>query len=182
MVVSGLARGIDAHAHKATLGVGRTVAVLGHGLAHTSPRFNKGLRSDILENGGAIVSSWPDDVPPRPRFFPIRNRWISGLSDRVVVVEAPMRSGALITAGFAAEQGRGLAAVPGRIGSSESQGCLLLIERGAEMIVDVDRFVADRTASVAPERDEWLLRLSPARRSRRSPASLAARWRSCWPI
>ena len=79
VVVSGLALGIDAAAHQASAAVGQTVAVLGHGLNYTAPRQHSFLRKNILQSGGALVTTWEDDVPPRPFRFPLRNRWIAGL-------------------------------------------------------------------------------------------------------
>jgi len=181
VVVSGLARGVDSHAHRATLGVGRTVAVLGHGLEHTAPTFNRRLREAIVAEGGAVVSTWPDFVEPRPYHFPIRNQWISGLAEAVVVVEAPTRSGALITARIALDQGRDVYAVPGPIGAPTSRGCLELLDQGAGVVVAVDRFVAAVTGAGAPRREDWLLRLfagqtveEVARFARRSTAELMA--------
>ncbi|MBW1877713.1 MAG: DNA-protecting protein DprA, partial [Deltaproteobacteria bacterium] len=181
VVVSGLARGVDSHGHRATLGVGRTVAVLGHGLGHTAPSFNRHLRQAIVEHRGLVVSTWADAVEPRPYHFPIRNQWISGLADAVVVVEAPMRSGALITARVALEQGRDVYAVPGQVGAPASRGCLDLLDQGAGVVVDVDRFVAQVTGAGAPRREDWLIRLfagqtveEVARFSRRTTADLLA--------
>ena len=124
VVVSGLARGIDEEAHLGACDAGATVAVLGHGLGHTAPASHRGLRRRIVAQGGAMVSAWPDDVAPRPFTFPQRNAWISGLSDAVVVVEAGERSGALITARWASQDGREVFAVPGPVGAPASAGCL----------------------------------------------------------
>lgn len=155
-VVSGLARGIDAHAHDSALRAGRTVAVLGHGLAFTAPSSNRALRHRIVSNGGAIVSAFPDDTEPRPYTFPKRNRWIAGLSKMVVVVEAPIRSGALITARHAMEIGRDVLAFPHRIGVSSSAGCLRLIADGAGIIADVDEFLSTLGTVTMPASDQWL--------------------------
>jgi DNA protecting protein DprA len=141
-VVSGLARGVDAEAHAGALRSGRTVAVLGCGLGFTAPPSNVGLRRQIVASGGAIVSAWPDDQPPRGWTFPQRNAWIVGLSDAVVVVEAGRRSGALITARLAASEGREVFAVPGPIGAASSEGCHALLEEGACVLRDVPSFVA----------------------------------------
>ena len=158
VVVSGLARGIDGQAHLSALAVGKTVAVLGHGLAHTAPVCHDRLRAQILDHGGALLSTWHDAVEPRPHTFPVRNAWISGLSEAVVVVEAPARSGALRTAGAAADQGREVFAVPGPVGAEESRGCLDLIAAGAQVLVDVEEFV--RRWGGAPLATEfWLQRL-----------------------
>ena len=154
-VVSGLAWGIDAAAHRGALSRGRTLAVLGHGLGHIAPSRHARLRSQIIERGGLMVSVWPDAVPPRPGNFPQRNQWISGLSDRVVVVEMPMKSGARHTANSAAEQGRDVFAVPGQMGVSTSAGCLDLIEQGAHVVRDIDQFV-EAYAATSRVRDDWL--------------------------
>ena len=143
VVVSGLARGIDAHAHEATLGVGHTVAVLAHGLGTTAPPSNHRLRERIVEEGGAVVSHWPDDVTPLRWHFPVRNRWVAALAAHTVVVEAPARSGALITAREAAELGREVWVIPGPLGRANSQGGNRLAAQGAGLITDVDSWVAE---------------------------------------
>lgn len=143
VVVSGLARGIDTHAHRAALSEGLTVAVLGHGLSMTSPPSNRVLRREIIESGGAIVSTYPDETRPTKWTFPQRNTWIAGMAQATVVVEAPVRSGAKITATEAAAIGREVWAVPGRLGDSCSAGCLELLVDGASPIHDVEAF-ADR--------------------------------------
>ena len=154
-VVSGLARGIDAAAHGAALQVGRTIAVVAHGLDHTAPASNRRLRRDLLASGGLVVSTLPDDTEPRPFLFPLRNEWIAGLSDVVVVVEAPLRSGALYTSQAGVELGRDVYAVPGPLGAEASRGCLELIEQGAGIICDVERFVADVSGQSAARHEAW---------------------------
>ncbi len=130
-VVSGLALGVDAIAHAAALeSGGRTIAVLGCGVDQIYPAQNRRLAQQIIENG-ALVSEYPLGTKPEARNFPPRNRIISGMSLAVVVVEAAARSGALITAAFAAEQGRDVYAVPGSILSPGSDGCNRLIQEGA---------------------------------------------------
>jgi DNA processing protein len=156
VVVSGLARGIDGEAHLATLGVGPTVAVVGHGLGTTAPPSHADLRRRLVACGGVVVSTWPDDEPPRPWHFPERNAWIAGLAQLVVVVEAPARSGALITARAALAEGREVAAVPGPLGAPASVGCLELIEEGARVVADVARFVASIAPSATPGPEAWL--------------------------
>jgi DNA processing protein len=127
-VVSGLAFGIDALAHAAALDTGgTTVAVIGGGHHHVGPRAHLALARLIVEQGGAIVSEHAPDVAPRPGTFPRRNRIISGLADAVVVVEAGERSGALTTAAWALEQGRGCFMVPGPVGAPASAGCLAFL-------------------------------------------------------
>lgn len=156
VVVSGLARGVDAAAHRGTLGVGRTIAVVAHGLPFTAPRMHRRLRDQILEAGGAVITGFPDPWGPKPHMFPARNRWVVGLSQRVVVVEAPEKSGALITARMAAEEGRDVFAVPGPLRAPASAGCLALLREGADLLDDVDAFVADCTRRVVVPRETWL--------------------------
>lgn len=145
VVVSGLARGIDTHAHRGALEAGRTIAVLGHGLDTTSPASNTRLRREIVERHGGIVTTFPDDHAPAKWTFPSRNRWIVGLAELLVVVEAPQRSGALISAGFALELGVPVFVVPGHLGVAACRGSNELIEQGAAPIVDVEQFVRDWT-------------------------------------
>ena len=155
-VVSGLARGIDTEAHRGGLLDGNTVAVLAHGLSFTSPTSNRYLRRQILDRGGCVLTAFADDRPPRPHTFPVRNRWVAGLSDAVVVVEAAARSGTMHTVRAALDEGRDVFAVPGQLGQSTSEGCLRLIEQGAGVIVDVDEFAARMTGSESRPPDGWL--------------------------
>lgn len=130
-VVSGLARGVDAIAHKAALNAGgRTVAVLGSGVDRIYPPENRALAEEMFEQG-AVLSDYAPGTPPEASNFPPRNRIISGLTMAVVVVEAGETSGALITAEFAAEQGREIFAVPGNIFAPQSKGTNKLIQQGA---------------------------------------------------
>jgi DNA processing protein len=133
-VVSGLALGIDAAAHAATLRAGgTTVAVLGGGHARLYPAAHRGLVEAILGHGGAVISEFPPDTTPSRGTFPRRNRIISGLADATIVVEAGARSGALTTAAWALEQGRGLHIVPGRLDDPAVAGCLAFLrEAGPE--------------------------------------------------
>ncbi len=136
-VVSGLALGIDAAAHQGSLdagGHGRTVAVLGSGLAQIYPRSNATLADRILGEGGSLISEYPPATPPAKHRFPERNRLISGLSHGVVVVEAGERSGSLITARLALEQGREVMAVPGPVSGGASRGCHRLLREGAALV------------------------------------------------
>lgn len=133
-VVSGLARGIDTMAHKGALAAnGRTLAVTGSGLDVVYPRENKRLMEQIMTNG-AVISEFPPGSPPEAWHFPARNRIISGLALATVVVEAGERSGALITADFALEQGRDVMAVPGNIVNPLSRGPHRLIKQGARLV------------------------------------------------
>jgi DNA processing protein len=132
-VISGLARGIDTEAHMGALeGGGHTVAVLGCGLDVAYPPENLELAVDIADQG-ALLSEFPLGTRPAPGNFPVRNRVISGLSQAVLVVEASLRSGALITARHARDQGRDVWAVPGPVGSPTSAGCHHLIKEGAAL-------------------------------------------------
>ena len=131
-VVSGLARGIDAAAHRGALAAGgRTLAVLASGLLNVYPPEHRELADEIAAHG-ALLSEAPPHSPPRSGAFPQRNRLISGLSLGVVVVEAAQRSGALISAEHAMEQGRDVFAVPGRVDVRTSRGCHRLLREGAE--------------------------------------------------
>lgn len=135
-VISGLARGIDGIAHTAALDTsGRTLAVLGCGVDQLYPPEHRKLSERILEQG-ALVSEFPLGTRPEARNFPIRNRLISGLALGVLVIEAPRRSGALITSSFAADQGRTVFAVPGSALSPASEGTLQLLRDGAVLAVE----------------------------------------------
>ena len=132
VVVSGLARGIDGEAHRGALAAsGRTVAVLGCGIDRDYPAAHAELARAILAGGGLVVSEYEPGVEPAPWRFPARNRIIAGLAAATVVVEARERSGALITADFALEDGREVLAVPGEITSSLSAGANALLRQGA---------------------------------------------------
>jgi len=134
VTVSGLAAGVDAQAHRATLKKkGWTVAILGHGFGYQFPKENAPLFKEIAAEG-TLVTEFEYDTPPLPAYFPQRNRIISGLSQGVLVVEAGEKSGALITARCAAEQGRDVFAVPGSLFSPLSRGCHRLIKEGAKLV------------------------------------------------
>jgi DNA processing protein len=138
VVVSGMARGIDAAAHRAALDAGgASVAVLGCGADVVYPREHVGLAARLRESG-AIVSEFPPGTPPLAHHFPLRNRIISGLCAAIVVVEASQRSGSLITARAALEQGREVLAVPGTVTSGQYSGCHALIKDGAALVETVD--------------------------------------------
>lgn len=143
-VVSGLARGIDTAAHTGTLQAkGRTVAVIGCGIDTVYPAENEKLANEIVEKGGAVVTEFPFGVKPDKQNFPMRNRIISGWSLGTVVVEANLKSGALITANQAAEQGRQVFAVPGRADSILSRGTNKLIKDGAKLTEDAEDILGE---------------------------------------
>ena len=135
-IISGLAYGIDAAAHKAALDYGLpTVAVLGHGLDRIYPAANRPLAKSIIENGGALVSEYPSGTAINPRFFPARNRIIAAMADATVVVEASEKGGALITAAIAGSYQRDVFAVPGRLSDTYSRGTLNLIATNRALLV-----------------------------------------------
>lgn len=135
-VVSGLARGIDTTAHEAALAAkGRTVAVIGSGIGKLYPPENMALAERIAQNG-AVVSEYPVDRPADKQTFPYRNRVVAGWTSGLLVTEAPLKSGSLITAQQASEQGRTIYAVPGPIDKPTSSGCNRLIQQGAKLVMD----------------------------------------------
>jgi len=151
-VVSGLARGIDTAAHQGALeGGGRTLAVLGCGLDVVYPPENRELYGRIPESG-ALITEYPLGTPPEAHNFPRRNRLISGLALGVLVVEAAGKSGALITAQCALEQGREVLAIPGPINAPTSQGPHHLIQTGAKLVQNVDDILAELPKAGAPVR------------------------------
>lgn len=153
-VVSGLALGIDGAAHQAALEAGgRTIAVLGSGFRHLYPARHRNLARRIVENG-ALITEYALDVKPEASNFPPRNRIISGLSMGVVVVEAGEKSGALITARFAAEQGREVFAVPGPIFNRPSAGTNRLIQEGAKVVTGVRDILEELDITMAAEQQE----------------------------
>ncbi len=167
-VVSGLALGVDTVAHHAAIDAGgRTLAVLGSGIDVIYPARNRKLAESVV-NHGAVISEYPLGTRPDARNFPARNRIISGLSRGVLVVEAPLKSGALITASFAADQGRDVYAVPGSARSPSSSGCHRLIREGAtlvtnarqvleELLVEVSRAAVQTRLELPDEPDERAL-------------------------
>lgn len=154
-IVSGLARGIDSAAHKGALKAkARTVAVLGSGLSRIYPPENKKLFDEICEKGAAI-SEFPMNAGPLAGNFPRRNRIISGLSSGVLVVEAARRSGALITANCALEQGRDVFAIPGKADSATSWGSNQLIKDGAKLVDNIEEIISELDLGARVLRDSF---------------------------
>ena len=156
-VVSGMARGIDSLAHMGAIsGGGRTIAVLGCGVDVIYPSENRNLFAKIIDHG-AVLSEFPMGSPPEGGHFPRRNRIISGLSLGVVVVQANEKSGSLITAGYALEQGREVFAVPGNVGTESSRGVHRLIKEGAKLVESSEDILEEilpqweRERKIAPE-------------------------------
>ena len=145
-IISGLALGIDTYAHLGNVqinmenskSIGKTIAVLGCGIDELYPKQNKILAKQILKTGGCIISEYPNGTKPNKANFPQRNRIISGLAESIIVVEAGERSGAIITANLALEQGKEIFAVPGDITKKQSIGTNKLIKDGAFVITEVN--------------------------------------------
>jgi DNA processing protein len=143
VIVSGLARGVDSAAHVAALTAGgKSVGVLGCGIDRVYPPEHKPLAARV-QRSGAVISEFPPGVPPLPHHFPLRNRIVSGLSRAVVVIEAPEKSGALITASTALEQGREVMVVPGPAVGGRNRGGHLLIRDGAKVVESADDILHD---------------------------------------
>jgi DNA processing protein len=143
-VISGLARGIDTAAHQGALAAkGRTIAVIGSGLSKLYPPENRGLAEKIRDGNGAIVSEFSMEIDPDRQTFPMRNRIIAGWSHGILVVEAGLKSGALITASQAVEQGRSVYAVPGHINAPSALGSNRLIQQGAKLVMDASDILDD---------------------------------------
>lgn len=154
-VLSGLALGIDTAAHEGAVAAqGRTVAVLGSGFAQLYPPSNKALAEKIADGHGAVVTEFPIDYNPDKQSFPLRNRIVAGWSQGVLVVEAPARSGALITVNQAADYGRSLYAVPGPIDRPTSAGCNNLIKNGARLVTSAEDILEDLAWLIPPSQQE----------------------------
>ena len=142
-IVSGLALGIDTAAHRGALdGGGKTIAVLGHGIDRIYPPQNEALAKEIVADG-AVCTEFPPGYPPRRENFPRRNRLISGLALGTLVVEAAKRSGSLISARLAGEQGREIFAIPGSIHNPMARGCHQLIRQGAKLVESADDILSE---------------------------------------
>lgn len=146
-VLSGLALGIDAESHRGALAAeGKTVGVIGSGLDEFYPEENRALAREIVESGGAVVSEFPFGRHPDTQTFPQRNHTVAALARGVVAIEAPIKSGTLITTSCAADMGRVVMAVPGRVDSRSSAGCLALLRDGARLV----RSAADVEEELSP--------------------------------
>ncbi len=156
MIISGMARGIDTASHRGCLrGKGNTVAVLGCGLAQCYPPENQDLMKEIALNG-TLISEFPMTMPPLAMNFPRRNRIISGLAQGVLVVEAAQKSGALITAEFALDQGKDVFAIPGMVGQGSAQGTNRLIQQGAKLVLSIE--------DILDEYSDFMLPVAPVNR------------------
>lgn len=186
-IVSGLARGIDAAAHRGAIrGGGRTIAVMGTGIDNVYPRENTKLVREILGSGGCVVSQFPLGTPPLKDNFPYRNRIISGLSLGVLIVEASERSGSLITARLATEQNREVMAVPGNITSGNSYGTNYLIKAGAKLVQHWQDVVAELpsevSAAILPPPIERSDNGGAAKQQELVPAGLSDHESRIWPL
>ncbi len=162
-IVSGLALGVDTFSHIGAMNAGgRTIGVLGCGFDHMYPPQNRDLALEMTRSG-AVVSEFSMATPPSRETFPMRNRIIAGLSLGVLVVEAPLRSGALITARLANDFGRTVFALPGRVGDVRSEGCNKLIRDGAVMVTSIDDVIKELNPAL---REEDLPQYEPQARSR----------------
>jgi DNA processing protein len=165
-IVSGLALGIDAAAHRGALATGGiTIAVVGAGPDRIYPRQHRTLVAELVAGGGALVSEFPPGTEPKAGHFPRRNRIISGLSLGTLVVEAAVRSGSLITARLAAEQNREVFAVPGSIYSPLAQGCNDLIQQGAKLVQTVADVIEEFEGRVTVESGRGPANARPERES-----------------
>lgn len=154
-IISGLARGIDTAAHRAALAAGgRTIAVLGCGLDSVYPPENLGLAKEIIQKDGALLSEYPLGHPALPTNFANRNRIVSGLSKAVLVVEGAQKSGTLLTASSAAEQGRTVFAIPGQITSPLSAAPLFLIKNGAKIATEPSDILEELDIQVKVDREK----------------------------
>ena len=165
-IVSGLALGIDGEAHHAALMAGGvTVGVLGSGIDRFYPQENRELAREMVKKGGAVVSEFPFGRPPDQETFPIRNHVVAALARGVVAVEAPLKSGTLITTGIAADLGRTVMAVPARVDNRMSAGCLKLIREGAILVRDADDILEAMSELLPRGRETGGLKTEDVRRN-----------------
>ena len=156
-IISGGARGIDTEAHEACLSVGgKTVAVLGCGLDIAYPEENAGLFERIVRSGGAVISEYAPGMRPLAKNFPARNRIIVGLSQGVLVAEAKLKSGAIITANIAADEGRDVYCVPGNIFDATSKGCHELIRTGAKLVDTPQDILEDKVQWELAQKERFI--------------------------
>ncbi len=186
-IVSGLARGIDAAAHKGAIQAqGRTIGVMGTGIDSVYPREHNGLVREILASGGCLASQFPLGTPPLKDNFPYRNRIISGLSLGVLIVEASERSGSLITARLAAEQNREVMGVPGNITSGNSFGTNYLIKSGAKLVQQWQDVVAELpseiSSAILPPKIEEGTTGEVRRQPELAPTGMTANEKTVWEI
>jgi DNA processing protein len=160
-IVSGLAFGIDEEAHKGSLEFGKTIAVLGEGidLALNSPK--KTLIDKILEKGGGIISEFSLGTPGLKQHFPLRNRIIAGISNGIVIVEAPINSGALITANYGLKYGKEIFVVPGEITNKNFEGSHNLIKQGAKLVTSIEDILSEFDFDLKKKEKAIKLNLSP---------------------
>ncbi|KKQ33202.1 MAG: protecting protein DprA protein [candidate division TM6 bacterium GW2011_GWF2_37_49] len=165
-ITSGGALGADTIAHEVALDCGgKTIAVLGSGLMCQYPESNKSLFEQIVKKSGTVVSPFPLKMAPRKEHFPARNRIISGLSQGCLVVQAAAKSGALITANYAMEQGRSVFAIPGRVDDLLSAGCNSLLKQGAKLVCDAGDILEEFGESLSAEFFKPALKLSEKQHS-----------------
>ena len=151
-IVSGMALGVDYYSHVGAMGgKSKTIAVLGSSIDKPYPKENIKLMDSIVESGGCIVSEYILGTSPKPGYFPMRNRIISGLSDGVLLIEAGEKSGSLITMDWALEQGKNVFAVPGNINSFYSKGCNKIIKEGAKLVSSVEDILEEYEISIYNE-------------------------------
>jgi DNA processing protein len=186
-ITSGLARGIDAAAHRGAMrGQGRTIAVMGTGIDNVYPRDHNKLVREIFDSGGCVVTQFPLGTPPLKDNFPYRNRIISGLSLGVLIVEASERSGSLITARLAAEQNREVMAVPGNITSGNSFGTNYLIKSGAKLVQQwqdvIAELPAEIAASILPPKIEKQTAPASTRNAPKLPLDLTDNEQKVWSV
>jgi len=172
VITSGLALGVDGEAHRGALDAdGVTIAVLGSGLDHIYPPEHASLAEEIVAGGGAVLSEWLPGTEPRRGHFPRRNRLISGLASGVLVVEASVKSGSLITARLAGEQGRDVFAIPGSIHNPLARGCHRLIREGAKLVETGQDVLEELAPTLRRQLEASAAVLNPAANSATDPAA-----------